>query len=169
MRRADVRQQRLQIRGDRREVERLLAGKVRNAEAAADVEQRARAPARARRADRELHRFLLRLDDRLGAQILRAAENVKAAKLERQPCDVGEHLRHALGIDAELLRAAAHLHARGLELEIRIHAHRDARTLAAASASAASTRTSRSDSTLIVMPAAAARSSSARSCRVRRS
>ena len=47
-----------------------------------------------------------------------------------------EHLRHALGIDAELLRSAAHLHARGLQLEIGIDAHGDARPHAAARARA---------------------------------
>ena len=43
-----------------------------------------------------------------------------------------ERQRHLLGIDAELLRSAAHLHARGLELEIGVHPDRDARGTALA-------------------------------------
>ena len=37
-----------------------------------------------------------------------------------------DQVRHALGIDPELLRAAAHLHARSLEVETRVHANRQA-------------------------------------------
>src|SRR3712207_7638233 len=36
------------------------------------------------------------------------------------------------GVDPELLRSAAHLHARGFQLEIRIDAYRDARAYAEA-------------------------------------
>ena len=42
-----------------------------------------------------------------------------------EPASVPQHGGHALGVDAELLRAAAHLHAGRLELEIGIHADRD--------------------------------------------
>src|SRR5204863_7790658 len=45
-----------------------------------------------------------------------------------KPADLRQEVRHGFGIDAELLRAAAHLHARGFELEIRIHSYGDART-----------------------------------------
>ena len=38
----------------------------------------------ARELDRKRDRLLLRLDDRFGAQVLRAAEDVKADELERQ-------------------------------------------------------------------------------------
>ncbi len=66
-------------------VERLLAREVGDAEAAADVERCARAPARARASSmRELERLVLRLDDGFGAQVLRAAEDVEADEVERQ-------------------------------------------------------------------------------------
>ena len=57
---------------------------------------------------------------------------MEAPELERQRRQFREQLRHALGIHAELLRAASHLHARGLEFEIRVHAHRDLRSPARA-------------------------------------
>ena len=64
--------------------------------------------------------------DRFGAQILRAAENVEAPELERRADERLQYGRHAFGVDAELLGAAAHLHAGRLELEIGIDADRDA-------------------------------------------
>jgi len=44
---------------------------------------------------------------------------------EPKPTDLLQQLRNRLGIDAELLRTAAHFHSRRLELEIRIDAYRD--------------------------------------------
>ena len=43
-----------------------------------------------------------------------------------------ERLRHLLGVDAELLRPAAHLHSGGLELEVGVDADRDTRGAALA-------------------------------------
>jgi hypothetical protein len=76
---------------------------------------------------RQLDGLVLRLDERLDPQVLRAAVDVEAKELERQGVEFGEHRRHEFGIDAELLRAAAHLHAAGLELEVRVDADRDLR------------------------------------------
>ena len=59
------------------------------------------------------------------AQVLRAAEDVKAPELERQPGEFREQRGHGLRIDAELLRPAGHLHSGRLELEVGIHADRD--------------------------------------------
>src|SRR5258706_1840748 len=116
----DPRHERREPASRRAQVERLVAGEVGDAEAAARIEA-ARRRGRVRcEAQRELDRLLLRLADRGGAKVLRAAENVKAPEVERQPGEPREHVRNALGIDAERLRSSAHAHARALQLEIGI-------------------------------------------------
>ena len=73
-----------------------------------------------------------------GAQVLRAAEDVEALEREaRVGRSRASSCGHALGVDAELLRPAAHLHARRLQLEVGIDAHRDARGQAQLAATAA--------------------------------
>ena len=122
------------MRADRGDVERLLAGKVRDAEAAADVEQAHRRGRVLGEPERQLDRLLLRFLDRVGAQVLGAAEDVKALEVEAELPDPREHRGHALGIDAELLGTAAHLHARALQLEVGVDPHRHARARAVARA-----------------------------------
>ena len=78
-------------------------------------------------AQRELVGLELRLADRLGAQVLRAREQVEALELEAGRGDGVQHVGHLLDVDAELLGAAAHLHARALQFEVRVHAHGHAR------------------------------------------
>src|SRR6185503_12372940 len=73
----------------------------------------------------------LRLGDRIGAKVLRAAEDVEALEVERKLADSVQHRRDALGVDAERLGPAAHLHPGALELEVRIDAYVDARPGAA--------------------------------------
>ncbi len=67
----------------------------------------------------------LRVADRGRAQVLRTAEDVETFELESALADLRERLRHLLGVDAELLGTAAHLHPRQLELEVRVDAHGD--------------------------------------------
>ena len=75
----------------------------------------------------ELEGLGLRFADRLGAQVLGAAEDMKPLEVQSGLVYLSERLRHLLGIDAELLRPTAHLHARRFEFEIRIHADCDSR------------------------------------------
>src|SRR6185437_13535343 len=109
------------------QIQARLTRKVGYAEAAADVEQAYRRGGVGAQPYRQLQGLVLRLDDRLGAQILRTGEDVQADERQRQLREAAQYLRDALGIDAELLRATAHLHARGLELEVRVDADRDPR------------------------------------------
>ena len=95
-----------------------------------EVQQTHRRWRHTRELGRELRGFRLRFDQALGAQILRAAENVKPPELERRADERLQHGRNAFRIDAELLGAATHFHAGGLELEIGIDADRDLGALA---------------------------------------
>ena len=150
-----------EIRADRCEVERFLAGKVRNAEAAADVQHLHRRRRRRGEPDRELYGFSLRFADRLRLQVLRSAVDVKALEGEAAAADLLEQRGHDFRVHAELLGAAAHLHARRLQLEVWIDADRDARAEAAVSRDRrARMSTSRADSTLTRMPEASAWASS---------
>ncbi len=117
----------LQVVGDRRQVEPLLARKVRDAEAAAQVERSHGFGLARGQAQREFVGLELRLADRLGAQVLRAREKMEALELEAGRGDGVQHGGHELDVDAELLGAAAHLHAGPLQLEVRVHAHGHAR------------------------------------------
>src|SRR6476646_6176192 len=107
---------------DERDVEALVAGKIRNAQAAADVEDPYRARRVLREPQRELDALFLRLGNRVGAKVLRAAEDVEALEVERKLADSVQHGRDALGVDAERLGPAAHLHPGALELEVRVDA-----------------------------------------------
>ena len=71
--------------------------------------------------------FFVRVLDRCRFQVLRAAVDVEALEVEFQFADAFQHGGHALGVDAELLRSAAHFHAGRFELEVGIDAHRHAR------------------------------------------
>src|SRR5262245_2977265 len=119
-----------QAGSDRGDVERLLAGEVRNAKPSADIEQAHGRGSIDAESYRQLERLFLRFLDRAGAQVLRAAEDVKTLKVELQLSDPREHFGHALGVHPELLGTAAHLHARAFELEIRVDPYRNARALA---------------------------------------
>ena len=61
-----------------------------------------------------VRRTVLRLADRFGAQVLRAGKQVKASNASPASATRAQQRRHLLGIDAELLGTAAHLHARAL-------------------------------------------------------
>ena len=99
----------------------------------------------------------LRVDQRLRIERLRAGEDVEAAPVGAGVEDSPDQRRHARGIDAERLGAAAHAHAGALDLEIGIDPHREPRPpVAAPIASARST--SPSDSQLSVTPASIAAS-----------
>src|SRR5690606_33358046 len=91
-----------EIRRDRRDVEPALAGKVRHAEAAAEIQRLHRPGSERREPDRELEALALRFDDRVALEVLRAREDMEP--FEREPCiaDPRERLRHLLGVDAEL-------------------------------------------------------------------
>src|SRR6185503_8135011 len=67
--------------------------------------------------------------DCCGTQVLRTGKDVEPDELERLR-QAREQSRDLLRVDAELLRAAGHLHARGLQLEVGVDANRDS-TLAA--------------------------------------
>src|SRR5690606_16936446 len=124
----ELRDYRGQGLSDRPEIESLFAGKIRDAEAAAHVQQTHGGRREPSELEGQRGSLALSVYQCLGAQVLRAAENVEAAKLHRRFADPAEHVRHDLGIDAELLRAAAHFHSGRLELEVRVHAHGHART-----------------------------------------
>src|SRR5690348_16889325 len=121
-----------QLFADRGNVEVLVPREVRNAKAAADVEDAHWPRGMLGQARRELYRLRLCLADGFGAQVLGAAENVEAFEGEVEFPNAAEHRRYALRVHAELLRAAAHLHSGALQLKIRIDAYRDARAATAA-------------------------------------
>ena len=116
-----------EIGADGSEVERLLAREVGDAEAAAEVQHLHRRRRVLREAQRELVGLPLRVADRLRLEVLRSGVEVEA--FERKPAlaDRAQQVGNRFRVDAELLRPAAHLHARGLELEVGIDAHRDSR------------------------------------------
>jgi hypothetical protein len=118
-------------------------------------------PGRFGEAQGQLEALALGLDDGLGAQVLGAGEEVEALEGEAGLADLGQQLGHLFGIDAELLGAAAHLHARTLELEVGVDRTATRAGQPVAWRMAASSATSRKDSMLIRMPAATAWRSSA--------
>src|SRR5690606_36076342 len=101
---------RREVLGDRRERDRLVPGKIRDAEAAADIEQLRPARRVLQQPPREIERLPVRVADELVAKVLRAAEDMEAAEAQPELSQPPQRFRHPLGIDAELLRAAAHLH-----------------------------------------------------------
>src|SRR5262249_33450540 len=114
------------------DIERLLAGKVRDAESAAYVEQAHGRGCVGGEPRRQLDGLLLGLADRLGPQVLRSAEDVEALEVEAELPDPAQHLRNALRVDAELLGSASHLHSGAFQLEIGVDPYRDERTPPAA-------------------------------------
>src|SRR4051812_30101355 len=113
-----------EARLDDREVEPALAGKIRNAEAAAKIQHTHGRRRVLREAQREIEGGVLRVADRTGVEVLRAGENVEALEAERELTHAGEQGRCGFDIDAELPRAAAHAHPGTLELEVGIDAQR---------------------------------------------
>ena len=65
----------------------------------------------------------LRVADRLGPQVLGTGEQMEAFERQARVADPAQHSGTCSDIDAELLRPAAHLHARTLQLEVGVHAH----------------------------------------------
>src|SRR5687768_13334232 len=106
-----------QVPADERDIEALVAGKVWNTEAAADVEDAHRTRCVLREALGELDALPLRLRNRVGAEVLRAAKDVESLELELKLADSVQHGGHALGVDAERLGPATHLHPGTLQLE----------------------------------------------------
>ncbi|MNQ58870.1 hypothetical protein D3C85_730890 [compost metagenome] len=106
-----------------RQVQRLVAGKIRHAEAAADI-QGAQGRRRAvGQLQGQLHAQGLRFSQGSRRQALRARIQVKTVKIQPQLANAAQQRRHEGRIDAKRLRAAAHAHARAAQGEIRIHAY----------------------------------------------
>ena len=108
---------------------RVVAREIRDAEAAAEVQRCAPgAGASCARRTASSTPFVCASQIASARRFCDPAEDVEAFEVEPE---LGRSRRSTsgdvLGVDAELLRPAAHLHARGLELEIRIDAHGDAR------------------------------------------
>ena len=108
----------------RLQVERFFAREIGNAVAAADIDGRRLAGRITGQPDRQIKGFFLGFQDAVDAQVLGAAENMKTLEVQVQCGKFLQHVRHLLGIDAELFRAAAHFHAGRFQLEIRIDADR---------------------------------------------
>src|SRR5262249_5900789 len=72
-----------EVTRDERDIEPLVAGKIRNPQPAADVEDANATGCVLREAHRELDAFPLRFGDRIGAQVLGTAEDVEALEVER--------------------------------------------------------------------------------------
>ena len=113
-----------------------VAGKVGNAETAADVEQAQRPGGVFRQGHGQVEGLGLGLDDGFRAQVLGAAEDVEAHEFQVQGFQVPQHLRDPFRVDAELGRPAAHFHARRLEFEIGIDAQGHPRAQAVLAAQA---------------------------------
>ncbi len=112
-----------QIVADRRQVEGLVPARVRDAEPAAEIE----VPDGRRHVGQpedQVHGAPLRLADVVGAQVLRAREDVEALEVDvvAQP---GEHAGHPFRVDPELLRPAAQAHPGAAHREVGIDPDRD--------------------------------------------
>ena len=114
------------ILADRREIEPVFSREVGNPESATQVEKAYRRRRISRQSERQFIRFLLRLADRIGPQVLRPGEKMKPFELQSLAADLGQQGRYLFRIDAELLGSAAHLHSRAFQLEVRVNPHRDA-------------------------------------------
>ena len=123
----DVLDQRFEVLPDRSEVERLVALEVRDPEAAAEIEIAQRRRCVLGEPQRQLDRLALRLAQQLRVEILRSREDVKAQEFDVDRGELGEQRGDLLGVDAELLRSAAHSHARALEREVRVDPYRHPR------------------------------------------
>src|SRR5450755_3028212 len=119
-----------QIGADRSEVEGLFAWEVRDAEAAPDVEHSDRLGRGRGQSDGKVQRLALRLANRFGAEVLRAAVDVKTLERESKLADSPKRVRNHFGIDAELFWAATHFHAGRFQLEVRINPDGDTRGFA---------------------------------------
>ena len=67
----------------------------------------------------------LRLAEDLGVEVLRAGEHVEPEHVDVGARELAEQRRDELGVHAELLRSAAHPHARALDPEVRVDPDRD--------------------------------------------
>ena len=104
-----------------------VALEVRDAEAAAEVEVADRRGAAS--ASRSASSTVLRCaSQRISAlRFCEPGEDVEAEELDVGAASSVSSAGHLLGVDAELLRAAAHPHPRALDLEVGVHAHGHAR------------------------------------------
>ena len=124
---SEPRQQLPQVRPDPRQIQGLVVGKVGDSESAAHVQVVQRGGCVLGQRQCKLDRLALCVAQGIGVQVLRPGEDVEAREVQVETVQLAHHLRHALGVDTELLRAAAHAHARRFELEVRINADRDPR------------------------------------------
>ncbi len=102
---AAFRYQPLQVLGDGCQVEPCFAGKIGDAESAADIEPANRRRGVIGKTVGQLERLGLRLDYGCRVQVLGAAEDVEAAKIELPGTDVCEQVGYLLSINAEGLCA----------------------------------------------------------------
>ena len=86
----DCRQQFRQVRPDRPDIERLLAGKVGDAESASDVEHAHRGWRVFSELQCKFDGLLLCFPERIGAQVLRTAEDMEALEIEAELPDTGK-------------------------------------------------------------------------------
>ena len=110
-----------QLYAHRCQIERRVAGEIRNPETAADIQCFDRSGCVLGETVSQSERIGLGFRNRFCFQILRAAEDMETFEVKFGFPDSFQHCRYTVRIHAELLGAAAHFHARGFELEIRIH------------------------------------------------
>ena len=109
-----------------------FTGEVGDAKTTAEIEKTDRRGRSLRQSQCKLETFALGFDDRFGFKILRAGKQVEAFERQSGSTDFSQQFGNLLGVDAELLGSAAHLHARTFQLEIGIDAGRNARLAARA-------------------------------------
>ena len=90
-----------QRRADRLDVERLLAGEIGNAEAAAEIDLGRGRPASSAISRGERDGRALGLDQRVGIERLAAGEDVQAAPVGAGRDQLADQRRHAVVVDAE--------------------------------------------------------------------
>ena len=112
---------------DWREVERLFAREIRDAETATEIQRLDRCGRIRRQPDRHVECFCLYFANGVRPQVLRPREDVKALEPQAEAADLRQRLRHPFGVDSELLRATTHLHSRRLEFEIGVHSNGNTR------------------------------------------
>jgi hypothetical protein len=83
-----------------------------------------------RQAHRQIEHLPLRFGNRRAIERLRPGENMKTAPFRARRDDLAGQSGHLVGVDAEGLGAAAHLHAAAAQVEIGVHADGEARGLA---------------------------------------
>ena len=105
---------------DPRDVEPLVLLEVGDPEAAAEVEVARLVVEVVGELEDEVDGARLGLHEDVGPQVLRAGEDVEAEHVDVGRRDLPEQRRDQLGVHAELLRSAAHPHARALDRERRV-------------------------------------------------